>query len=122
MNTPEELHARQLARESRAREEAERLLEEQSLELFLEMQERQRALDALRESEERYRLMVELSPDAILIESDGKVVFANEAAKKLFLDSESVRLLGQSVLDLAAEAYRESVSRLIRSMVAPRKP
>ena len=116
MNSPEELHARQLARESRAREEAERLLEEKSLELFLEMQERQRALDALLESEERYRLMVELSPDAILIESGGKVVFANEAAKKLFLDSESVQLLGQSVLDLAAEEYREQVAeRLSRA-------
>jgi len=102
MVTPEALHARRLARESKAREEAERLLEEKSLELFLEMQERQRALDALRESEERYRLIVELSPDAILIEASGVVVFANQAAKRLFRDSEAAPLLGYSVLDLAA--------------------
>ena len=122
MNTPEELHASQLARESRAREEAERLLEEKSLELFLEMQERQRALDALRESEERYRLMVELSPDAILIESGGKVVFANAAAKKLFIDSQSAQLLGQPILDLAADEYRAQVAGRLSRAGQPTEP
>lgn len=111
MDKPDDLYARRLARESRAREEAERLLEQKSLELFLEMQERQRALDALRESEERYRLIVELSPDAILIECDGHIVFANETAKRLFRETEHVPLLGQSVLDLAADDYRDQVAQ-----------
>ena len=110
MNNPDDLYARRLARESKAREEAERLLEQKSLELFLEIQEHQRALDALRESEERYRLIVELSPDAILIESAGALVFANEAAKKLFRETRDSQLLGQAVLDLAADEYREQVA------------
>jgi len=111
MFTPEELHVRRLARETKAREEAERLLEEKSLELFLEMQERQRALDALRESEERYRLIVELSPDAIVIESGGEVSFANNAAKRLFRDTEGTPLLGRPILDLADDGCREQVAQ-----------
>jgi len=111
MNNPDDLYARRLARESKAREEAERLLEEKSLELFLEMQERQRALDALRESEERYRLIVELSPDAIVIESGGEVSFANNAAKRLFRDTEGTPLLGRPILDLADDDCREQVAQ-----------
>lgn len=110
------LHARRLARESKAREEAERLLEQKSLELFLEMEERQLALDALRESEQRYRLIVELSPDAILVESGGFVVFANAAANKLFRASESESLLGRSLLDLAAESSKSKVMRILEGL------
>ena len=113
MDKPDDLYARRLARESRAREEAERLLEQKSLELFLEMQERQRALDALRESEERYRLIVEMSPDAILVESGGQVVFANPAAKKLFRETDAAQLSGISVLDLTPDEYREAVAHAV---------
>ena len=35
---------------------------------------------ALRETEERYRRLVELSPDAIIVHSEGRFVFANSAA------------------------------------------
>ncbi len=113
MDKVDDLYARRLARESKAREEAERLLEQKSLELFLEMEERQRALDALRESEERYRLIVELSPDAILIESGGRIVFANNAAKKLFRETEQTRLLDHSLLDLTTSDCRDMVEQSI---------
>ncbi len=77
------------------------------------MQERQRALDALRESEERYRLIVEMSPDAILVESGGQVVFANSAAKKLFRETDAAQLQGISVLDLTPAEYREAVAHAV---------
>ncbi len=41
MPTPEELQQRRLAREISARRQAEALLEQKSLELFIEAQERQ---------------------------------------------------------------------------------
>jgi hypothetical protein len=53
--TPEELLQRRLAREISARQQAETLLEQKSLELYIEAQERQAALLQLQESEERYR-------------------------------------------------------------------
>lgn len=53
MSTSDDILQRRLARETSARKQAEALLEEKSLELFLEAQERQQALDALRESKEQ---------------------------------------------------------------------
>ena len=38
------------------------------------------AEQTLKESEERYRLLVELSPEAIIVQSDEKIVYANHAA------------------------------------------
>ncbi len=38
---------------------------------------------ALRASEERYRMLVELSPDAILVVQDDRIAFANPAAQRL---------------------------------------
>lgn len=53
MPTPDDILQRRLERESSARKQAEALLEQKSLELFLEAQERQQALDALRESQKQ---------------------------------------------------------------------
>lgn len=53
MATPDEIHQRRLDREISARKQTEALLEQKSLELFLEAQERQEALDALRESQQQ---------------------------------------------------------------------
>ncbi len=46
--------------------------------------ERNRTERTLAESEERYRLLIERSPNAYMVHCDGKVVFANTASLKLF--------------------------------------
>ncbi len=45
--------------------------------------EERRALGALREAEERYERLAEASPDAVLVEADGRIVFANGPAHRL---------------------------------------
>lgn len=109
VDSQEALHARRLAREINAREQAEALLEQKSLELFNQAKERERAVIALRESEERYRLIVELSPDAILIEVDEKIVFTNHAARLLFREADAGNLNGKSLLSLADASCRHKI-------------
>ncbi len=72
--------------------------------------ERRRAEQRIRESEERYRGLVELSPDAILLVSRLNIVFANPAAIR-FLGAESEsQIVGRAVTDFVAEAERMSLN------------
>ena len=45
--------------------------------VVIDVSERRLSEEALRESEERYRRLVEMSPDGIAIHQEGKVVFVN---------------------------------------------
>lgn len=117
MALADDINARRLAREISAREQAETLLEQKSLELFHQAEERQRVLDALRESEERYRLIVELSPDAILIEVDGKIVFTNPSARLMFRETQDFSLLDRSLTSLIRRAKTETDA--LRQMISP---
>jgi diguanylate cyclase (GGDEF)-like protein/PAS domain S-box-containing protein len=67
-----------------------------------------RAEQTLKESEERYRLLVELSPEAILVQSDGKIVYANPAAASLFGAEGVDTLLGLGVADFVHLDHREN--------------
>jgi PAS domain S-box-containing protein len=58
------------------------------------------AREALRESEDRYRSLVELSPDAILVHSEGVFVFANQAAARLLGAERPDDLVGVPILEI----------------------
>lgn len=80
-----------------------------------EITERKKAENALRESEERYERLVELSPDAIIIHTDGEVNFCNSAAAQLVGVSSSAELIGTSVFDFVAPESLDMLrSRIIR--------
>lgn len=71
---------------------------------------------ALRESEERYRRLVELSPEAIVVHSEGKFVYVNPAAQRLWGASRPEELIGKSVLDVvhpdSQEIARQRISEV----------
>jgi len=80
---------------------------------------------ALLESEGRYRGLVELSPDAILVHRDGRYLFANEAAARLFGVEAPEEIVGRSVLEWVHPNDRAAVTRRIeqafRGASAPAK-
>lgn len=85
--------------------------------VFSEITARKRTLEALYESEARYRELVEMSPDSIVVHRDGRIVFANSAAIKLAGGTEPADLLGRSPLELVHESSRPIAIERIRSMM-----
>ncbi|PAB58368.1 sensor histidine kinase [Anaeromicrobium sediminis] len=68
-----------------------------------EINERKRAELELKESQERYRLLVELLPDSVFVHINSKVVFVNKAGTKLFGAKKSKELIGKSIKDFIYE-------------------
>src|SRR5438067_4924324 len=76
--------------------------------------QRRRADQALRESEERYRVLVESSPEPIAVHSGGVLVFANPAAARLMGAPQPAALIGKPVLDFVHPDDRPLVLERIR--------
>jgi PAS domain S-box-containing protein len=72
-----------------------------------------RAQEDLRQSEERYRQLIQVLPDAVFIHSDGRFVFVNSAAVKLLGASCPADLVGRPVLDIVHPDYQEVVKKRI---------
>jgi PAS domain S-box-containing protein len=64
---------------------------------------------ALRESEERYRTMLTLSPDAIFVHVDGFITFVNKAFCDMMGAADPSQLIGKVALDVAHPAFHEQV-------------
>jgi PAS domain S-box-containing protein len=84
--------------------------------------DRKKTEEALRESEHRYRSLIELSPDAILVHAGGKYIYSNPAGLRLFGAENSDELLGKKVLDLVDPAYRDIVGEKIEQSYTRKTP
>jgi diguanylate cyclase (GGDEF)-like protein/PAS domain S-box-containing protein len=73
------------------------------------IKERQRMEDAIRESEERYRKLVELSPDGISIHAEGKFVFINPAGARILGAEHPDQIIGMSALDVVHPDFKDMV-------------
>ena len=73
------------------------------------------AMLQLAASEDRYRSLVESSPDAIGVHSDGKWVYMNPAGLEIFGYKTHARMLGADVLDLVAPEDRRFVAQLLQA-------
>lgn len=99
-------------------------LKEKNRLLELEIAERQRIetelcqlFARLKENEERFRSLVELSSDAILTVQDGAVTFANHAALSLFGVSRIDEVMGRPYLSLVALPDRLAVEAILQALM-----
>ena len=59
---------------------------------------------------ERYRHLVDTSPDGILIVDDDRIAFANRAAVALFGADDAAQVLGRSIVDCFDADSRDSLN------------
>jgi len=92
--------------------------------VFTDMTQRKQAEQVLRESEERYKRLVETIPHGIQeIDINGNIVFANKAFHDIY-GYENEELIGTSIFDLSAsdserEELKEYFAKLIKEQPEP---
>ncbi len=83
--------------------------------------ERKRAEEALRESEERFRSVVEFTSDAIInVDSSGTIIYWNKAAAKIFGYSPD-KVIGRPLRILVPERVREMFRVGLERMISTEK-
>ncbi|MEG4286125.1 EAL domain-containing protein [Microcoleus sp. A006_D1] len=117
--------------ESQAREIIElmaqsigKFLAAHKMELERQQAEKERCelIVSLQESEERYRRLVELSPEAIAVHSQGKIAYINAAGAKLLGASSPAALIGFPVLNFVHPNYVETTRERIRQVEEENQP
>jgi|GEM_PF-1061238 len=82
-----------------------------------DISERKHVEEALRESEDRYRRLVELSPNGVSLHSEGKIVFVNTAGAKLLGAASPEDLVGRPFLDFVHYDFHEIVKTRVRECI-----
>jgi len=84
--------------------------------------DRASAKAALQQSQASYTQLVELCPEAIFIQSEGKFAFLNSAAIKLFGAIKAEELLGKPVLELVHPNFQAAVQKRIQYLKEVKQP
>lgn len=82
--------------------------------------EQKKVMELLRDSEERYRLLVELFPDMIAIHDD-KIIYVNKAAISLMGAKSSDDLIGKPVIDFVHPQYKELAIKRMHEIYVGKK-
>ncbi|CEG23634.1 Cyclic di-GMP phosphodiesterase Gmr [Planococcus massiliensis] len=76
-----------------------------------------RLIEEMKESENRFRKLVELSPEPIVVHSGGKLIFVNEACLKMVGVEDKKLVLGKSILDFVPPSFQPIVKKRIHHMM-----
>jgi len=73
--------------------------------ICMDITSRRQTEEALRRSEDRYRSLVEMSPDAVFVNRNNRIAFLNQAAVCLFGASSADELVGKDPFDFRLPEY-----------------
>jgi len=85
---------------------------------FRDISDRRRSIEALRQSEERFRALVELAPDAVWINDGRRLMFVNPATARMLGYDTVAEVLALSPLDIVHPADHEAMMERSRQMMA----
>jgi diguanylate cyclase (GGDEF)-like protein/PAS domain S-box-containing protein len=83
--------------------------------------ERERTSQALRDSEEKSRFLIENAPDPIYVHADAKFIYLNRAAIDLFGAEKADQLIGSSIMDRFDPDYRGMITKRLHDLYEKRK-
>ncbi|MDH5194521.1 MAG: PAS domain S-box protein [Nitrospira sp.] len=84
----------------------------------MDITERRRMEQAVRESEDRYRTLVDLSPSGVFVFCEGKTVYVNHRGALLMGVPDASELLDQSMFDFIHPDYHHDVRENARRVLA----
>ncbi|MDD1687463.1 PAS domain-containing sensor histidine kinase [Methanoregula sp.] len=85
-----------------------------SVHVARDISKRKKAERELRESEQKYRSLVETSFDGIAIHQKGILVYVNQTAARILGSEDPSLFLGRSALDMVAPAFRERTAERVQ--------
>jgi PAS domain S-box-containing protein len=87
-----------------------------------DLTQQRETLDRLRETEQRYRTLFDLSPDGIAVHQNGRVVLVNKAGAALLGYEDPDQLVGLPVMDIVHPDDRARAAQRITAAVQQGRP
>jgi diguanylate cyclase (GGDEF)-like protein/PAS domain S-box-containing protein len=84
----------------------------------IDITERKRAEQAMHDAEERYRSIIELAPDGVVVFSSGIIEYANAAAARLLKAGSAKRLAGMRIEEIVHPEHRARLQERLRYLGA----
>ena len=89
--------------------------------LLQDITERKRTETAMRESEEKHRLLIEKLPLAVFVDADGKIDYVNLAFVNLFHASSPDEVIGMRLIDFVSPTLFDTIEKRRRIMTKEKR-